>query len=245
MAVGFVCRCVLLPGGRIVPWPLLLVVFLLLGMGVVLPMSAVSLFVGTQISRAFRAVLAFLNFRWSAGALLAPLFAAWLLAPPTFASRMRFSPRPQLVAALAVLPLLLRDTPESGPDERGETKVCCLDRRIRSRRISPGGRRKHCGSMAADLYVADSAAGQHLRPRYLLALLDWIPRLARSAALFFFASRPAFWCALRHPARTRGRLAARLPLHPVRRLSPCSSRLRSWPRSIPLSSREASAACDT
>ena len=61
-------------------WPL----FLVLGIGVGIPMSAVSMFAGRKFADRSAAPLTFLNFSWSAGALLAPLLAAQLLLRHTY-----------------------------------------------------------------------------------------------------------------------------------------------------------------
>jgi fucose permease len=58
---------------------LLPIAFLLLGVSVGVPMSAVNLFAGRSFPDRCAAVLTFLNFSWSAGALAAPLLAAQIL----------------------------------------------------------------------------------------------------------------------------------------------------------------------
>ncbi len=60
-------------------WPLLLLAFFLFGVGVGVPMTAVSLFVGRAFPQSRASVLTLLSFTWSAGALLAPLLAARVL----------------------------------------------------------------------------------------------------------------------------------------------------------------------
>src|SRR6266700_3953113 len=59
-------------------------VFLLFGISVGLPMTAVSMHAGRTFGARSAAPLTFLNFSWSAGALLAPLLAARLLMSHTF-----------------------------------------------------------------------------------------------------------------------------------------------------------------
>jgi fucose permease len=58
--------------------------FLVLGIGVGIPMSAVSMFAGRKFADRSAAPLTFLNFSWSAGALLGPLLAAPLLMRYTY-----------------------------------------------------------------------------------------------------------------------------------------------------------------
>src|SRR5579859_4747519 len=59
-------------------------VFLLLGICVGVPMTAVSMYAGRRFGARSAAPLTFLNFSWSAGALAAPLLAARLLTAHTF-----------------------------------------------------------------------------------------------------------------------------------------------------------------
>lgn len=121
VAVGFVAIVLSCLAVAIVPWPILLVVFLLLGISVGLPMSAVSLFVGRSFPQRSASVLAFLNMSWSAGALIAPLLAASILVHHTF--RMAYL----LLAAASAMAVFvcvrfLSDAPEptrSGPNLRG------------------------------------------------------------------------------------------------------------------------------
>jgi MFS transporter, FHS family, glucose/mannose:H+ symporter len=79
MALGFVAAALCSIGAATAGWPSLLAVFLLLGISVGVPMSAVSLFAGRAFPDRCAAVLTFLNFSWSAGGLLAPLFAGRVL----------------------------------------------------------------------------------------------------------------------------------------------------------------------
>ncbi|KAA6458674.1 MFS transporter [Acidobacteria bacterium AB60] len=60
--------------------------FLLLGVGVGIPMTAVSMFAGKRFAERSAAPLTFLNFSWSAGAFLAPLIAARVLLHQTYRS---------------------------------------------------------------------------------------------------------------------------------------------------------------
>lgn len=61
------------------PRSLLIPVFLLLGISVGVPMSAVTLFIGRNFPERCAPLLTFLNFSWSIGALAAPLIAAQIL----------------------------------------------------------------------------------------------------------------------------------------------------------------------
>lgn len=80
MALGFVgiFICCLLVA--VAAWGLLPPAFLLLGVSVGVPMSAVSLYAGRAFPHRRAPVLTLLNFSWSAGALVAPLVAARALA---------------------------------------------------------------------------------------------------------------------------------------------------------------------
>lgn len=84
MTIGFLgvtCVCVLIAvANRVFLYPL----FLLLGISVGLPMTAVSMVAGRMFGARSAAPLAFLNFSWSVGALIAPLLAARLLLAHTY-----------------------------------------------------------------------------------------------------------------------------------------------------------------
>lgn len=84
MAVGFVAMVACCVAVSTVAWPLLLFFFLLLGISVGVPMSAVNLFAGRNFAVHSAPLLTFLNFSWSAGALLAPLLAGWILLHHTY-----------------------------------------------------------------------------------------------------------------------------------------------------------------
>jgi fucose permease len=64
--------------------PMLPPIFLLLGISVGVPMSGVSLYVGRSFPEKRAPMLTFLNFSWSAGALVAPLLAAPVLIHHTY-----------------------------------------------------------------------------------------------------------------------------------------------------------------
>jgi FHS family glucose/mannose:H+ symporter-like MFS transporter len=121
IAVGFIAIVVSCLAVAIVPWPVLLPVFLLLGISVGLPMSAVSLFVGRSFPQRSASVLAFLNMSWSAGALIAPLLAACILVHRTFRTAYLLLAAASAIAAF-VCARFLRDAPElprSGGNLRG------------------------------------------------------------------------------------------------------------------------------
>ena len=84
--------------------------FLVLGIGVGIPMSAVSMFAGRKFADRSAAPLTFLNFSWSAGALLAPLFAAQLLLRHTYRDAYLVLAATALAAAIACW-FVLEDPP--------------------------------------------------------------------------------------------------------------------------------------
>lgn len=111
MTIGFAAAAVFCTVAAVAPWPSLLLVFFMLGVSVGVPMSAVSLFVGSNFPARCAALLTFLNFSWSAGALLAPLFAGWILVHHSYRVAYALLGAAALVAALACL-LWLHDGPE-------------------------------------------------------------------------------------------------------------------------------------
>jgi fucose permease len=84
--------------------------FLLLGICVGVPMSAVSMLVGRQFAEKSAAPLTFLNFSWSAGALAAPLLAAPLLLSHTY--RTAYVVLSAVAALAAVACWLLIEEPQ-------------------------------------------------------------------------------------------------------------------------------------
>jgi len=116
MVIGFVVVVLCCSSIAFLPWPTLLVAFGCLGVGVGLPMSAVSLFVGRSFPTRSAPLLALLNFSWSLGALAAPLLAALILAHAGF--RVAYV----LLAACAVVAacacgLILEDVPEAASQQ--------------------------------------------------------------------------------------------------------------------------------
>jgi fucose permease len=85
--------------------------FLLFGISVGVPMTAVSMYTGRIFGVRSAAPLTFLNFTWSAGALLAPLFAARLLVHHSFRAAYMILAGAALIAALACR-MVLNESPE-------------------------------------------------------------------------------------------------------------------------------------
>jgi fucose permease len=109
--VGLTCVCLLITvTNRAFLYPL----FLLLGISVGLPMTAVSMQAGRMFGARSAAPLAFLNFSWSAGALMAPLLAARLLMSHTYRAAYLLLAFSAAVAAIACWSQL-QDSPEPAP----------------------------------------------------------------------------------------------------------------------------------
>jgi fucose permease len=107
--VCIVCGCVAVIAA---PRPLLPIAFLLLGISVGVPMSAVSLYVGRAFPDRCAPILTSLNFSWSIGALAAPLIAAQILVHHTYrAAYMLFAV--MAIAAALACGLLLKEEPEN------------------------------------------------------------------------------------------------------------------------------------
>jgi fucose permease len=113
---GFIAAAVGCAGMTLVRGPLLLPVFLVLGVGVGSSMSAINLFVGREFPQRPAPVLVFLNFSWSTGALLAPLFAAHVLVLHDFGTAYAILGVAAALAA-AVCGLFLRDGPQPVREE--------------------------------------------------------------------------------------------------------------------------------
>ncbi len=79
MMLGYVAMAVCSVGVAMAGHALLAPLFLLLGMSVGVPMSGGNMYVGRAFPTRRAAMLTFLNFSWSAGALAAPLIAARVL----------------------------------------------------------------------------------------------------------------------------------------------------------------------
>jgi FHS family glucose/mannose:H+ symporter-like MFS transporter len=111
ITVGFaamVCTCLAVAA---CPRSLLAPAFLLLGISVGVPMSAVTLFVGRAYPARCAPLLTFLNFSWSIGALAAPLIAARVLMHHSYQAAYVLFASASAAAALASA-FVLRDPPE-------------------------------------------------------------------------------------------------------------------------------------
>ena len=111
MTIGFaamVCTCAAVAWS---PRPLLAPVFLLLGISVGIPMSAVTLFVGRRFPERCAAHLTFLNFSWSIGALAAPLIGARILVHHNYPAAYILFAIASAAASIAC-GMVLRDDPE-------------------------------------------------------------------------------------------------------------------------------------
>lgn len=120
MALGFLAALLCCLAVATVPWPVLPLVFLLLGISVGAPMSAVSLFAGRTFPDRCAPLLTFLNFSWSIGALVAPLLAARVLVHHGFRSAYLLLSLAAAAAALACA-LLLQEAHEA-PRPAGEVR---------------------------------------------------------------------------------------------------------------------------
>jgi fucose permease len=111
ITVGFaamVCTCVAV---ALCPRSLLAPAFLLLGISVGVPMSAVTLFVGRAYPERCAPLLTFLNFSWSIGTLAAPLIAARVLVHHSYQAAYLLFAGASAAAFLAGM-LVLKDPPE-------------------------------------------------------------------------------------------------------------------------------------
>jgi FHS family glucose/mannose:H+ symporter-like MFS transporter len=111
MTVGFAamaCTCLAVAAS---PGPFLAPAFLILGISVGVPMSAVTLFTGRNFPESCAPLLTFLNFSWSIGALAAPLIAARILMRYDYRAAYILFAIASVIAAIAC-GLILRDNPE-------------------------------------------------------------------------------------------------------------------------------------
>ncbi len=123
LAMVFTCLAV-----AVGPSSLLAPMFLLLGISVGVPMSAVTLFVGRAYPSRCAPLLTFLNFSWSIGALAAPLIAARVLVHHSYQAAYILFACASAVAALASA-LVLRDPPEpvrASSDSRTNTALSLI-----------------------------------------------------------------------------------------------------------------------
>ena len=117
MGVGFAVLAAACVGIAHADLPLLRPLFFVLGIGVGIPMSAVSMFTGRKFADRSAAPLTFLNFSWSAGALLAPLLAAQMLLKHTYRDAYQALAIAAVAAALACW-FVLQDPPVNPAPER-------------------------------------------------------------------------------------------------------------------------------
>jgi fucose permease len=127
ITIGFaamVCTCLAVAS---CPRPLLAPVFLLLGISVGVPMSAVTLFTGRNFPERCAPLLTFLNFSWSIGALAAPLIAARVLMHHSYRAAYIIFAIASGIASVAC-GLILRDGPEPVHTTReGDTTAAALN----------------------------------------------------------------------------------------------------------------------
>ena len=105
LVVGATCFAIAAAGATFLP-----ALFLALGIGVGIPMTAVSMYAGRRFADRSAAPLTLLNFSWSLGAFLSPLFAARVLIQQTYRTAYEILGAVAGVAALACW-LGLYDTP--------------------------------------------------------------------------------------------------------------------------------------
>jgi MFS transporter, FHS family, glucose/mannose:H+ symporter len=121
MTAGFaamVCTCLAVAWS---PRFLLAPVFLLLGISVGVPMSAVTLFTGRNFAERCAPLLSFLNFSWSIGALAAPLVAARILMHHSYREAYTAFALASAIAAIAC-GFVLRDEPEPAGSAFGSSR---------------------------------------------------------------------------------------------------------------------------
>lgn len=106
-----VCGC----GVALASRSLLPVAFLLFGISVGMPMSAVSMYAGRNWQQRRAAILTLLNFTWSCGALLSPLLAGQVLQHHSYKAAYLVIAAVALLSSLACL-LGLRESPEPASD---------------------------------------------------------------------------------------------------------------------------------
>ncbi|UWZ81949.1 MFS transporter [Occallatibacter riparius] len=117
MGAGFLVLAAACVGIAHANLELLRPLFFVLGIGVGIPMSAVSMFTGRKFADRSAAPLTFLNFSWSAGALLAPLLAAQLLLKHTYRDAYQALAVAALAASIACW-IVLQDPPARPAPER-------------------------------------------------------------------------------------------------------------------------------
>jgi FHS family glucose/mannose:H+ symporter-like MFS transporter len=119
ITVGFAAMVITCVAVAFSPRALLTPIFLLLGISVGVPMSAVTLFVGRNFPERCAPLLTFLNFSWSIGALAAPLIAAQILVHHSYRTAYILFAAASAIASI-VCALVLRDSPEPAKQSTGE-----------------------------------------------------------------------------------------------------------------------------
>lgn len=123
MGAGFVLAAATCFGIAAGPGTLMQPLFFVLGVGVGIPMAAVSMFAGRKFGERSAAPLTFLNFTWSGGALLAPLLAGRVLAHQSYRSAYFYLGMTSMVAALACWILLKDPPPAAKPAESAASRT--------------------------------------------------------------------------------------------------------------------------
>jgi fucose permease len=118
MSAGFAVVTVACFGIAVAASAWLIPLFLLLGIGVGIPMTAVSMFAGRRFAGRSAAPLTLLNFSWSVGAFVAPLLAARILMRHDFRTAYEVLGAAAAVAAIACWFGLVDDAPSSSAERR-------------------------------------------------------------------------------------------------------------------------------
>lgn len=182
MAIGFAAMIATCLAVAASPRLLLAPAFLLLGISVGVPMSAVTLFTGRNFPERCAPLLTFLNFSWSIGALAAPLIAARILMHHTYRSAYVLFAIASAVAALACA-IVLRDDPEV-PHDAGHPAP------------DPTPRRSEAPSTAIKL-IAIFAFAAFLQVGVENTVAAWLPtyalRMAGRGLVLAAASTSFYW----------------------------------------------------
>ena len=192
MTIGFtaiVCTCLAVAAS---PRFLLAPAFLLLGVSVGVPMSAVTLFIGRNFPERCAPLLTILNFSWSIGALAAPLIAARILMRYDYRAAYILFSIASAIAAV-VCGLILRDNPEPTSFISGYSIInyCAQPpRHLRLCGLSASGHRKYRGCMAADVCAPHGRQRPSPRGCLLFVLLGRISFFPRSLVSTSPAYRP-------------------------------------------------------
>jgi fucose permease len=174
--------------GRVFLYP----VFLLFGICVGAPMTAVSILAGRTFGARSAAPLTFLNFSWSTGALLAPLLAARLLAHHTFRAAYLVLACAALVAAIACR-VQLEDAPEPDADAVPNAGFCpALAEPGRGTRTQFGSRMRNVRFVALFAFLTFLEVGVEN------ALASWLAtyflRSSEGAPSWAAATSALYWC---------------------------------------------------